>query len=58
MYTYELYIVENGFGFKILCNGSLIITQDYKPNVNGYIVMTEEEAINEAKDVLNRLGGN
>lgn len=54
-YSYELFSIENGFGYNILCDGSIIITQEYDPNLSGYSIMTEEYAKEQAEIVLKRL---
>lgn len=56
MYTYELYTVETGFGFKILQDGTATIVSDYRPGASGFEVMTEEEAIFEAQQIISRMG--
>lgn len=56
-YTYELFEVENGFGYNILCSDSIIITQKYAPDLSGFIVMTNEQAIENANIVIDRLEG-
>lgn len=55
MYTYELYSINGGVGFKILCDSNPIIVQDYKPDVDGFVVMSEEEALTAVKTVLARM---
>lgn len=56
MYTHELYTVETGFGFRILQDGTSTIVSDYKPGASGFEVMTEEEAIFEAQQIIDRMG--
>lgn len=55
MYTYELFEFENGFGFNILFDSSIIINQVYYPNKDGFRIMSHEEAIKEAQIVLERM---
>lgn len=57
MYTYELFEIENGYGFNILCDGSIIIKQEYMPDVDGYIIMTFDEAKEFANILLARIKG-
>lgn len=57
MYTYELYPVEDGFGYLISNDGSPCIQQDYAPDADGYVVMTEEQAIAWAIVIIARLSG-
>ena len=52
MYEYQLYAVEDGFGFIITNDGSPCIMQDYMPDVDGFVVMTEEQAINCANTII------
>lgn len=51
-YTYETIKLEKGYGFHILCDGAIIITQEYKPDVDGFQVMAENEAEEQAKVIL------
>ena len=55
MYEYQLYAVEDGFGFIITNDGSPCIMQDYMPDVDGFVVMTEEQAIDWANTIIMRL---
>jgi hypothetical protein len=55
MYEYNLYAVEDGFGFIITNDGSPCIQQDYMPDVDGFVVMTEEEAKYWAEIIIQRL---
>ena len=55
MYQYELFAVEDGCGYRILSDGNTIVQQDYAPDKPGFVVMTNEEAISEAKIVLARI---
>ncbi len=55
IYTYELFETENGFGYNILCNGSVTIVQEYAPDLAGFVIMTQEEAIINAEIIIGRL---
>lgn len=55
MYEYELFPVENGYGYKILHNGNVIQVQEYMPRVSGFVVMSEDEAKAEALVLIARL---
>jgi hypothetical protein len=45
MYSKEVFRIKNNqYGYKILKDGEVIIIQDFKPNVEGWQTMTEEEA--------------
>lgn len=57
MYTYTLYPVETGFGYHILNDDSVIISQDYAPDLSGFVVMSESQAIQSAQEVIVRLKG-
>lgn len=46
----ELYAVEDGFGFRV--QG---IVQDYDPDCEGFVVMSEERAMEAAQAVLARI---
>lgn len=56
-YTYELFEVGDGFGYNVLCGGSIIIAQEYAPDLSGFIVMTREEATANAEIIIGRLEG-
>jgi len=57
MYEYELFEVDGGYGFKILIDGIVFQEQPYKPRVEGFVAMTESEAIGEATGTIERLVG-
>ena len=57
MYTYELFEVNDGFGFNILRDGNPVISQMYQPDTDGFIVMDEETAISYANIILLRMRG-
>lgn len=57
MYTYTLYEFNGGYGFTIENDGSPCITQDYMPDVEGNVIMTEEEAIYWTGVIIARLEG-
>lgn len=54
-YRYEIYDSEYGKGFKIYKDGNLLIDQPFKPGVPGFQGMTEQEAIQEAQNMINYL---
>jgi hypothetical protein len=51
-YTYEIYDSKYGKGFKIYLDGSLIIDQPFKPGVEGFVGMSEQEAREEAERMI------
>jgi hypothetical protein len=54
--TYQLIEVENGWGYEILENNKVFITQTTIPAVSGYQVFkTKEEAKAIAKVVINKM---
>ena len=56
MYSYEIFIMETGsFGYRILNNESPIIVQEFHPDKDGFEPMTEEQANECAKIVLDRV---
>ena len=57
MYTYELFEVNDGFGFNILRDGNSVISQIYQPDTGGFILMDEETAISYANVILLRMRG-
>lgn len=57
MLTYELFSVEDGFGYRILSDGNTIVQQDYAPDKPGFVVMTNDAAIFEAQVVIARIEG-
>jgi len=58
-YEIEIFQTERGgYGFKILKDGIPVIIQEFKPYVNGFELMTREEAeycANEYKKFLESL---
>jgi len=40
---------DDGYGYEILQDGSVMVRQDYMPNVEGFVPMTEATA-NELAD--------
>jgi hypothetical protein len=44
MYSKEIFKTKKGYGYKILKDGLVIMMQDFKPFVEGWQPMTEEEA--------------
>ena len=58
MYEYELFEVDGGgYGFRILSDGNTVQEQYYKPRVDGFVAMTEDEATAEATATIERLVG-
>lgn len=55
MYDYELFDVEDGYGFRVLRDGSPVIVQEFHPSVDGHVVMTAEEAVLEEQTIIGRL---
>ena len=55
MYTFKTYEVDGGYGFCIMADGNVIITQDFKPDEPGFVSMTLEEAAFGVNAVLERL---
>jgi len=51
-YTYEIYNSEYGKGFRIYLDGVLFIEQPFKPGVEGFVGMSEQEAIQEAEKMI------
>ena len=56
-YTYELFEVEDGYGYDIIYDFNVLIHQEYEPSLSGYVVMTKEVAEENAKEVIKRLVG-
>lgn len=57
MYTKEIYTVEGGYGYRILCDGVPIIEQPFHPEKDGFVPMTKTQANACADTVLGRLVG-
>jgi hypothetical protein len=55
MYSKEIFRNEEGYGYKILKDGVIVIIQDFKPGVEGWQPMTEEEANQLADEEIRRL---
>lgn len=55
MYKIDLFKVENGFGYNILQDGNAIITQEFHPDLDGFVIMDEETAMNQAGIIIQRL---
>jgi len=55
MYDHELFAVEGGYGFRVLCDGLPVIVQDFHPGIDGRVAMSEEEAVTEAQTIIGRL---
>jgi hypothetical protein len=55
MYSKEIFPNEEGYGYKILKDGVIVIIQDFKPGVEGWQPMTEEEANQLADEEIRRL---
>lgn len=52
-YEIEIYKHKKGYGYKILKDGIPFIVQDFKPDVEGFQPMTEEEAKEYAEKLKN-----
>jgi len=52
-YTYEIYDSEYGKGYRIYVDGKLFIEQPFKPGVDGFVGMSEEEATQLAEELVN-----
>jgi hypothetical protein len=49
----EVYMVKEGvYGFRVYVNGELRVIQEFKPSVEGFQPMSEEEANAEAEKIL------
>lgn len=57
MYNYELFEIEDGYGYDIIQNDNIIIHQEYEPSKSGFEIMTEEQAIENALIIIKRLEG-
>lgn len=57
MYTYELFEIEDGYGFVILMDGSITIRQEYQPDVDGFVIMDEATAVLYANTLIGRIQG-
>jgi hypothetical protein len=55
MYSKEIFETEKGFGYKILKDDVVVIIQDFKPGVEGWISMTKEEANQLADEEIKNL---
>ena len=55
MYSKEIFKTEKGYGYKILKDGVVIIIQDFKPGVEGWVPMTQREANQLADEEIKRL---
>jgi hypothetical protein len=44
MYSKEIFKTDEGFGYKILKDDVVVIVQDFKPGVEGWISMTERRS--------------
>ena len=56
-YTYELFEVEDGYGYDIIYDFNVLIHQEYEPSLSGYVVMTKEVAEENAKEDIKRSAG-
>ena len=52
MYTKELFPVEDGFGYRVLKDGTLVVVQDYQPGVEGFQVMSKTKAGQLANELV------
>lgn len=57
MYTYELFEIEDGYGYDIIYDGNIIIHQEYEPSLSGFVIMTKEVAEENAIVIIKRLVG-
>jgi len=56
MYSKEIFKINNkSYGYKIFKNGEVIIIQDFKPGVEGWQTMTQEEANQLAEEEIKKL---
>lgn len=55
MYSKEIFKTDKGFGYKILKDDVVVIVQDFKPGVEGWIFMTEREANQLADEEIKNL---
>jgi hypothetical protein len=58
VYTFELYPVETGYGYKIYVDGYLFIVQPIAPAVSGHVIMTETQASTMAHAIIDKLSTN
>lgn len=57
MYTYELFNINDGFGYNVLCENNIIINQEYEPDLEGFKIMSKERAEENAKIIISRILG-
>lgn len=55
MYSKEIFKTNKGYGYKILKDGVVVIIQDFKPGVEGWVSMTQQEANRLADEEIQRL---
>lgn len=55
MYSYQLFAVDGGFGYRILNGETPVVVQDIDPEASGHVVMDEARAIACAEVVLARM---
>lgn len=55
MYSYEIFEIEGGYGFHIERDGTVTISQEFKPGAGGFVRMSEVEAQEEAVLIIGRL---
>jgi hypothetical protein len=55
MYSKEIFKTDKGFGYRILKDDMVVIVQDFKPGVEGWISMSEEEAKQLADEEIKNL---
>ena len=56
-YRYELFEIEDGYGYDIIQNDNIIIHQEYEPSLSGFVIMTKEVAEENANIIIKRLVG-
>ena len=57
MYTYELFNINDGFGYNVLCENNIIINQEHEPDLEGFKIMSKERAEENAKIIISRILG-
>lgn len=55
MYTYEIWPVDEGFGYTIFDNGTAWIVQPHDPTQPGFVSMDAARAEDYAKQIIEQL---
>jgi len=55
MYSKEIFKTNKGYGYKILQDDIVVIIQDFKPGVEGWQPMTQQEANQLADEEIQKL---